>query len=74
MRAQKKSHIFIYVLLLINLPNKIIKLRVNNAAESTIMHLKKPNRRFVIVCHISFTNLMLKSFLSAPCREIRKQN
>lgn len=52
----------------------MIKLRVNNTEESTIMHLKKPNRCFVIVCHISFTNLMLNSFLSAPCKEIMKQN
>lgn len=52
----------------------MIKLRVNNTADNIIMHLKKPNRCFVIVCHISFTNFMLKSFLSAPYEKLMKQN
>lgn len=51
----------------------MIKLRVNDSADSIITHLKYPNRCFITVCHISFTSLMLKSFVFAPCLKIMKQ-
>jgi len=51
----------------------MIKLRVNDSADSIITHLKYPCRCFITVCHISFTSLMLKSFIFAPCLKIMKQ-
>lgn len=60
-------------LVVLYLPSKMIKLRVNDSVDSIITHLKYPCRCFITVCHIFFTSLMLNSFVFAPCLEIMKQ-